>query len=72
MASNEQHLIKRVIERDSGGKPVFNFGIFSATSHGGRQLTTVIEGSYQDARKFLKADKLFGKGARKGFKRVSA
>jgi len=50
--------------------PKYVFGIFTATSHGGRQLTMIVDGSYQDAVKMLKSERTERGHSFKGFKKL--
>lgn len=71
MPSNQRRLVKRIIERDpTTNKLIYNFGIFESTSHGTRQLVAVVEGSYTDAIKMLKAGRTASGNTFVGYKKL--
>lgn len=67
MASNQKKLVKRIIEP---GNRHYNFGVYTATSYGGRQLTAVIEGTYRDAVDLAHGERTASGNTVKGFKRL--
>jgi hypothetical protein len=68
---NKKQLVRRIIEP---GNRHYSFGIFTSDPHGsgGRQLTAVVEGTYQDAVKLLKSERTESGHSFKGFRKMKA